>query len=289
MSIKKAAVVGTFDGVHLGHSFLLESLRSQAARRGLQPMVVTFADHPLKQIAPDRVPPGLMSVERRRSLLQAEGVEVVVLDFNSRLRSLTAAQFLEMLHNRYGVELFLLGFNNRIGSDRLGAESLAGKTIGGVEVLAADEHPQLCVSSSLVRAALSRGDVEEAAQMLGRPYSIEGKIVTGKQLGRTIGFPTANLLSDPTTAIPAVGVYAGEMLGYPAVINIGHRPTVEGRNDAPLSIEAHLIGFSGDLYGRTAELTFIRRLRGEKRFESLDALKNQIQKDIDHARDILKS
>ncbi len=289
MSIKKAAVVGTFDGVHLGHSFLLESLRSQAARRGLQPMVVTFADHPLKQIAPDRVPPGLMSVERRRSLLQAEGVEVVVLDFNSRLRSLTAAQFLEMLHNRYGVELFLLGFNNRIGSDRLGAENLAGKTIGGVEVLAADEHPQLCVSSSLVRAALSRGDVEEAAQMLGRPYSIEGKIVTGKQLGRTIGFPTANLLSDPTTAIPAVGVYAGEMLGYPAVINIGHRPTVEGRNDAPLSIEAHLIGFSGDLYGRTAELTFIRRLRGEKRFESLDALKNQIQKDIDHARDILKS
>lgn len=289
MSIKKAAVVGTFDGVHLGHSFLLESLRSQAARRGLQPMVVTFADHPLKQIAPDRVPPGLMSVERRRSLLQAEGVEVVVLDFNSRLRSLTAAQFLEMLHNRYGVELFLLGFNNRIGSDRLGAESLAGKTIGGVEVLAADEHPQLCVSSSLVRAALSRGDVEEAAQMLGRPYSIEGKIVTGKQLGRTIGFPTANLLPDPTTAIPAVGVYAGEMLGYPAVINIGHRPTVEGRNDAPLSIEAHLIGFSGDLYGRTAELTFIRRLRGEKRFESLDALKTQIQKDIDHARDILKS
>ncbi len=289
MSIKKAAVVGTFDGVHLGHCFLLESLRSQAARRGLQPMVVTFADHPLKQIAPDRVPPGLMSVERRRSLLQAEGVEVVVLDFNSRLRSLTAAQFLEMLHNRYGVELFLLGFNNRIGSDRLGAENLAGKTIGGVEVLAADEHPQLCVSSSLVRAALSRGDVEEAAQMLGRPYSIEGKIVTGKQLGRTIGFPTANLLPDPTTAIPAVGVYAGEMLGYPAVINIGHRPTVEGRNDAPLSIEAHLIGFSGDLYGRTAELTFIRRLRGEKRFESLDALKTQIQKDIDHARDILKS
>ncbi len=289
MSIKKAAVVGTFDGVHLGHCFLLESLRSQAARRGLQPMVVTFADHPLKQIAPDRVPPGLMSVERRRSLLQAEGVEVVVLDFNSRLRSLTAAQFLEMLHNRYGVELFLLGFNNRIGSDRLGAENLAGKTIGGVEVLAADEHPQLCVSSSLVRAALSRGDVEEAAQMLGRPYSIEGKIVTGKQLGRTIGFPTANLLPDPTTAIPAVGVYAGEMLGYPAVINIGHRPTVEGRNDAPLSIEAHLIGFSGDLYGRTAELTFIRRLRGEKRFESLNALKTQIQKDIDHARDILKS
>lgn len=289
MSNRKAAVVGTFDGVHLGHRFLLESLRAQAAGRNLQPLALTFADHPLSLIAPERVPARLMSAERRRSLLEAEGVEVAMLDFNSQLRSLTGAQFLEMLNRRYGVELFLLGFNNRIGSDRLGAENLAGKTVGGVKVLAADEHPELCVSSSLIRAALSRGDVETAARMLGRPYSIEGKIVSGKQLGRTIGFPTANLEPDPDVMIPATGVYAGEMLGHPAVINIGHRPTVEGRADAPLSIEAHLLGFSGDLYGRTAELTFTHRLRGEQLFESLEALKAQINKDIDHARDILKS
>lgn len=285
----KAAVVGTFDGVHPGHRFLLESLLAQAAERGLQPMVLTFTDHPLALIAPDRVPPQLMSAARRRSLLEAEGVEVVMLDFNQELRTLTAAQFLEMLNLRYGVELFLLGFNNRIGSDRLGAESLAGRKIGGVEVMAADEHPNLSVSSSAIRSALNDGDVETAARLLGRPYSIEGKIVSGKQLGRTLGFPTANLETESGLAIPAVGVYAGEMLGHQAVINIGHRPTVEGRTDAPLSIEAHLIGFSGDIYGRHAELTFSRRLRGEQRFDSLEALKLQIKQDIDHARDILQS
>lgn len=289
MSNKKAAVVGTFDGVHLGHRFLLESLRNQAAGRNLQPLALTFVDHPMTLIAPGRVPPRLMSADRRRSLLEAEGVEVAMLDFNNRLRSLTAAQFLEMLNRRYGVELFLLGFNNHIGSDQLGAESLAGKNIGGTEVLAANEHPQLRVSSSMIRCALNSGDVKSAARMLGRPYSLEGKIVFGKQLGRTIGFPTANLQTDPTMAIPAVGVYAGEMLGHSAVINIGHRPTVEGRTDAPLSIEAHLIGFSGDIYGRSVELSFARRLRGEQRFESLDALKAQIKKDIDHARDFFES
>lgn len=289
MSNKKAAVVGTFDGVHQGHRFLLESLRAQAAERGLQPLVLTFTNHPLALIDPERVPPRLTSAERQRSLLEAKGVEVAMLDFDPQLRSLPAAQFLEMLNRRYGVELFLLGFNNLIGSDRLGAESLAGRKIGGVEVMAADEHPDLSVSSSAIRHALNDGNVDEATRLLGRPYSIEGKIVAGKQLGRTLGFPTANLETWGGMAIPAVGVYAGEMLGHQAVINIGHRPTVEGRPDAPLSIEAHLIGFNGDIYGRTVDLTFIRRLRGEQRFDSLEALKLQIQKDIDHARDILQS
>lgn len=289
MKTERAAVVGTFDGVHLGHRFLIDSLRNRAAVRGLQPLVLTFSDHPLTLITPTGIPPRLTDAGCRRILLEAEGVEVAMLDFDPQLRSMTAAEFLEMINRRFGVKLFLLGYNNRIGSDRLGADSLAGKEIGGVEVVAADEHPAMRVSSSLIRNALSKGKVEDAARMLGRPYSIEGKIVAGKQLGRTIGFPTANLETEPGVAIPAVGVYAGKMLGHAAVINIGHRPTVEGRTDAPLSIEAHLLDFSGDLYGLTAELTFLRRLRGEQRFESLNALKLQIQKDIDNARDILKS
>ena len=282
----KAAVTGTFDGVHLGHRFLLDALRSRAAERGLEPMVLTFNEHPLALMAPDRVPPELTSAARRRALLEAEGVEVEMLEFNEGLRAMTAEEFLTMLNRRYGVELFLLGFNNRIGSDRAGAESLAGRRIGGVEVVAATEHPELLVSSSRIRLALAEGNVEAAASMLGRPFAVEGTGVSGRQLGRTIGFPTANVEPAPNAAIPAVGVYAGRMLGHKAVINVGRRPTVEGRTDAPLSIEAHLLDFSGDLYGRHVELEFTRRLRGEQKFASLDELKNVINKDVELTRNL---
>lgn len=282
----RAAVTGTFDGVHLGHRFLLEGLRSRAAERGLQPLALTFTDHPLALMAPDRVPAELTSGARRRALLEAEGVEVEMLEFNEELRAMTAEEFLGMLNRRYGVELFLLGFNNRIGSDRAGAEALAGRKIGGVEVVAALEHPDMVVSSSRIRGALAEGDVEAAARMLGRPYAMDGTVVGGRQLGRTIGFPTANIEPSPRAAIPAVGVYAGRMLGHKAVVNVGRRPTVEGRTDAPLSIEAHLLDFSGDLYGRTVELEFTRRLRGEKKFASLEELKSAIRKDVELTRNL---
>lgn len=282
----RAAVTGTFDGVHLGHRFLLEGLRSRAAERGLQPLALTFTDHPLALMAPDRVPAELTSGAKRRALLEAEGVEVEMLEFNEELRAMTAEEFLGMLNRRYGVELFLLGFNNRIGSDRAGAEALAGRKIGGVEVVAALEHPDMVVSSSRIRGALAEGDVEAAARMLGRPYALDGTVVSGRQLGRTIGFPTANIEPSPRAAIPAVGVYAGRMLGHKAVVNVGRRPTVEGRNDAPLSIEAHLLDFSGDLYGRTVELEFTRRLRGEKKFASLEELKSAIRKDVELTRNL---
>lgn len=279
----RAAVVGTFDGVHCGHRFLLRTLRREAQARGLQPLALTFSAHPLELIAPERKPPELTSAAERRRLIEAEGVGVEVLDFNDALRRLTAAEFLAMVRERYDVSLFLLGFNNRIGSDRLAASELAGKTVGGVEVLAAEEHPGFSVSSSLVRAALAEGDIESANAMLGRPYSIPGRVVTGRQLGRTLGFPTANIETAPGAALPATGVYVGRMLGHKAVVNVGRRPTVEGRFDAPLSIEAHLLGFSGNLYGREVSLEFLGRLRGECKFASLDELKAAIANDIKEA------
>lgn len=279
----KAAAVGTFDGVHLGHQFLLRELREAATARGLEPLAVTFAEHPLRLMAPDRVPALIIPPSRRTELLQAQGVEVQVLDFNAELQQMTAREFLQMLHDRYGVRLFLLGFNNRIGSDRCGAETLGGQTIGGVEVLAASEHPELTVSSSLIRDALAKGDVERAARLLGRPFAIDGEVVRGKQLGRTIGFPTANLLPLPGISIPATGVYLGQVSDHKAVVNIGHRPTVDSAN-SPLSIEAHILDFSGDLYNQQLSLRFLRRLRGEQKFPSLAALQTQIQNDIALAR-----
>lgn len=284
--MKRAAVVGTFDGVHIGHLYLLSTLRRICAERSLQPLVVTFNRHPLSLIAPERVPAELTHTRLRRQLLEAEGFEVEVLEFDDALRGLTAVEFLEMLHRRFGVELFLLGFNNRIGSDRLGTAALAGLTIGGVEVVAAAENPEQGVSSSAIRMALTEGDVAEANRMLGRPYAIEGVVIGGKRLGRTIGFPTANIEPAPQTALPAVGVYAGLMLGHKAVVNIGRRPTVEGRTDAPLSIEVHLLDFSGDLYGQHVKLEFLSRLRGEQKFAGLDELKKAIENDVQNARNL---
>lgn len=278
--MKRAAVTGTFDGVHRGHRFLLDRLRHEADKRGLKPLAVTFSNHPMTLLCPEKAPERLCSPDER---IDRIGMDVELLDFNEQLRRMTAAEFLAMLHDHFNVRLFLLGFNNTIGSDRLGAAELAGKTVGGVEIIAADEHPTLPVSSSAIRTALVKGDITAANRMLGRPYSLTGKVVAGKQLGRTLGFPTANIVPEPDAAIPGTGVYAGRALEHIAVINIGRRPTVD-LPDAPVSIEAHLIDFNADLYGKTLTIEFLSRLRGEKKFASLDELKAAIENDINEAR-----
>lgn len=277
----RAAVTGTFDGVHRGHRFLLDHLRREAAERGLAPLAVTFSAHPLTLIAPERAPRSLCSLTER---VHRIGLPVEVLDFDARLRQMTAAEFLAMLHARFSVTLFLLGFNNTIGSDLLGAAELAGKTIGEVEVLAASEHPTLPVSSSAIREALAEGRITEANRMLGRPYSLTGRVVRGRQLGRTIGVPTANIEPPTEMVIPAGGVYAGRIGEHIAVVNVGRRPTVDRRTDAPLSIEAHILDFEGDLYDRILTVEFLDRLREEKKFGSLEELKAAIGNDIEEAR-----
>jgi len=276
----RAAVTGTFDGVHRGHVFLLDSLRREAALRGLEPLALTFSSHPLSLIAPERTPLSLTSVEERVRLIEEQGVKAEVLTFDEPLRRMTAADFLAMLRERYGVTVFLLGFNNTIGSDLLGAGPVPVEPVGGVGIVAVRELPGFSVSSSAIREALRCGDIAAANAMLGRPYAVEGEVVGGRRLGRTLGFPTANIDVGADRALPAAGVYVGRVLGRRAVVNIGRRPTVEGRDDAPLSVEAHLLDFCGDLYGRRLRLELFARLRGERRFASLDALKAAIANDI---------
>lgn len=280
----KIAVTGTFDGVHLGHRFLLDRLVRLGREQGLEPLALTFDRHPLSVIRPDDVPPELTSPAARRRLLEDAGVRVGVLSFDETLRRLTGAEFLRMLRERFDVGAFLFGFNNRIGSDHAGAETPGLGAACGVELFAAPRCGDLVVSSSAIRAALAGGDVEAANSMLGRPYEIEGEIVGGRQLGRTIGFPTANFCVSGKRMLPAPGVYAGRVLGHPAVVNIGRRPTVEGRYDAPLSVEAHLLGFDGNLYGRVLGLEFMKRLRGEVKFGSLDELKAAIAGDVEETK-----
>lgn len=286
----RVAVVGTFDGVHCGHTYLLSELKTVAAKQGCEPLALTFNRHPLSLIAPQSVPLELSSIDERRSLIEQMGIAVEVLEFDAILKQMTAVEFLQMVRERFGVVSFLLGFNNRIGSDRIGIDS---PTLGdiamqsGVEIVAATANPDIEVSSSMIRREILSGNVEKAAELLGRPYSVEGEVVHGRQLGRTIGFPTANVNVAAQRALPDVGVYVAETsLGNRAVVNIGRRPTVEKRNDAPLSVEAHIIGFTGNLYGKHLKLEFLRRLRGEQRFPSLDALKAAIAADVAAAMNI---
>ncbi|MDE7111487.1 MAG: riboflavin biosynthesis protein RibF [Muribaculaceae bacterium] len=276
---KKAAVIGVLDGVHEGHRYLLRQLKDIAAGRGLDPVAVTFSRHPLTLVRPEAVPPQICPLPERLELIRREGVEPLLLDFTPELRLMTARKFLEGLKGR-GFDLLLMGFNNRIGLDRLSGPELAG---GPVEVLTATELPERGICSSEIRAAVSSGNMELAAKMLGRPFALEGEVVGGRRVGRTIGFPTANVSVEPGQLMPPNGVYAACAAGHRAVVNIGRRPTLDNGED--VTVEAHLLDFSGDLYGRTLRVEFLRRLRPEMKFASLDQLKSRIQQDIDSVRD----
>lgn len=286
-----AATVGTFDGFHRGHRVVVETLLAEARARGMRPLALSFDRHPLLTIAPERAPLDLTTPAERRRLITAAGVDFTEIVFTREEASLTAREFIRGLRSRLDVRLIVIGYDNTFGSDgrRLSADDYIH--IGareGVEVLVA---PVLeGISSSAIRQALSEGDVRRAAAMLGRPYSVAGIVEHGQALGRRLGFPTANLSLPPRTCLPADGVYAavartpqGE---YPAVVNVGRRPTVAA--DAPRRVEAHLIGFSGDLYGGEMKLSFVERLRGERKFDSLETLTRAVHEDIRAAGEVLK-
>lgn len=288
--MKKAVTIGTFDGVHRGHRLVLETLKKEAAKRGLQPTAMTFDRHPLDLIAPERAPGHLMSVNRKAEELRREGVEPIILSFNEKLRNMRVYEWLDYIHRKYEVELLVAGYDNTFGSDGLEMSISDYKTIGetvGIEVVCAQEEPG--VSSSAVRKAVKAGDIAKACDLLGHRPEIEGKVTSGFHVGREIGFPTANLQVDASTAIPAAGVYAAEAYieneepGVPAMVNIGVRPTFAGtsRGSEASSVEAHLIGRDEDLYGKNIRLEFIDRLRDEIKFGSVDELKSQLAKDRD--------
>ena len=290
----RIAVVGMFDGLHAGHRFLLEQLQSEGVDRGLHPLAVTFANHPLEIIAPGRAPLLLSTPDEKSSLFAETGVEAEIIPFDDSLRLTSASDFLHMLARRYNVQAMMLGFNNRFGHDaprdfdtyRRLALSHGIELLQAPELTIGDGH----ISSSAIRVLLAcEGDAGTAATMLTRPYSLAGIVAGGRQIGRTIGFPTANIsLGDARKLIPKTGVYAAVAtcrngMAYPSVVNIGHRPTVEKSAAAPLSVEAHLIGFDGDLYGQQLGLGFIARIRPEQRFPDLEALRCQIEDDVNTA------
>ena len=270
----RIATIGFFDGVHKGHRYLFKQLNEEAAARGLKPLIVTFEEHPRTVLQSDYIPKLLSTKEERKALLSAYG-EVVMLRF-STIRDLTAEQFMIRLKEEYGVEVLLMGYDHRFGSDglrnpedycRVGAKQ-------GIEVLRMEEYQDGTqhVSSTEIRTALEKGDVERAKELLGRPYALFGKVVHGKGLGRTIGFPTANIEpEEPNKIIPMAGVYAVEVTG---ICNV----------DAKGTIEVHILDYKGDLYDQPLEIQFERFIREERQFHSLDELQQQIKADVDSSQ-----
>lgn len=286
-----AVTVGTFDGLHLGHVHLADTLRRLAAERGFEAVMLTFARHPLATLRPGAEPPLLIG--RSPSALSLPGIRTEIIDFTPEIASLTAGQFMEMLVERFGARVLLTGFNNRLGSDgpadfsryqRLGAG--LGLAVEGATPFAL---PGGAVpSSSAIRRALLAAEPEKAAAMLGRAYTLSGVAVEGRHNGRKIGFPTINLLPDAGRLVPAPGVYAGRIdiadrEGLPAVINVGHNPTVAGEG-APISVEGHALGARLPFeYGAAVRFHFINYLRAERRFAGLDELRRAIAADTARA------
>ena len=278
----KIATIGYFDGVHLGHRYLFEQLRELGKARGLLPAIYTFQEHP-KAIVSGVCPPLLTTPEERFRLLAREG-ELHVLSF-AAIRSLTAAAFMRRLREE-GVSALLMGYDHHFGSDRL-TDFRDYARIGretGIEVLPAKELAEdgmEHVSSSAIRRALLAGDIETANRMLGYCYSICGEVVRGNAIGRTIGFPTANIDYATEKLLPPAGVYAGRCRvgekDYPTLVNIGTNPTVGNQHT---TVEGYLAGFAGDVYGQRLCLRLEHFVRGEQKFGSLEALREQIAKDL---------
>ena len=291
------ATIGFFDGVHLGHQFLLRQVEAEAAERCLRSMAVTFEEHPRAALDSQYQPRLLGTTDDKLTWLAATGINAcALLRFDRAMAQLSAANFMrEYLQQQLGVRCLVIGYDHHFGHNRQeGFEDYVryGRALG-MDVVAALplETCDFTVSSSAIRRFLDAGHVERAAEGLGRPFSLRGTVTAGRRVGRRIGFPTANLRpADPHLLVPRIGVYAvwAEITEgrFPAMLNIGRRPTLNNGSD--ISIEAHLIGFNGNLYNQPLTLHFVRRLRDEMTFPSLESLTQQLEQDAHEALLALK-
>ena len=289
----RIVTTGTFDGLHRGHRLLLDNLRKEGKRRGWQPVVVTFDRHPLAMINPARAPHILMLPGDRDARLRDLGFDVSEVHFDERMRRLTAEAWMRRLRDEYGAKGVMLGYDNTFGSDGTDLSIRDYEELGrgmGVEVLGCGVEPG--VSSSDIRHALAAGDIAGANAMLGYDWTLRGNVVHGREMGRDIGFRTANLSVDPRLQLPGRGVYATMVTmpdgtDLPAVTNIGMRPTFG--EQGPVSVETHIPGFAGDLYGAMLAIRPVAKIRDEERFKTIGDLRLGIERDVARSLEILNS
>lgn len=294
VSVAKSAVsIGIFDGVHRGHQALLAGLRKEAKKIGAPATVLTFDRHPLDILASEHAPFLISTLGQKLSMLQEAGADIIVVaKFDETMAGLSPEEFVDnILINKLKAAAVVVGTNFRFGSNRSAdVNSLRelGKDRGfefvGVEPIIEDSAP---ISSTRIRGAIMHGHVDEAAKLLGYPFTLLGQVVHGQGLGRQLGFPTANLEVSPRQILPWDGVYAVEVSvkgkRFIGVCNIGLRPTLKLDTR---TIEIFIDGFEGDIYGEQIAAAFLTRLRDEVRFENLEGLVAQIEKDVSTARDM---
>ncbi len=285
------ATIGNFDGVHLGHQAVIGQLADEAARLHLPAVLITFEPQPQEYFAPEQAPARLTRFREKLENLRRFALDrILCLPFNARLAAMSAGDFIQrVLIDGLGVRYLVVGDDFRFGRGRQGDFALlheAGRAHGfevvNMHTFALDGER---VSSTRIRTALERGDLQGAQRLLGRPYRMSGRVAHGDKRGRTIGFPTANIHLHRRVS-PVQGVYAVEMFGVAGeplrgVANVGNRPTVDGTRTL---LEIHLLDYSGDLYGRHVQVSFVHKLRAEMRFASFDALRAQIAEDVAQAR-----
>lgn len=286
--------IGNFDGVHRGHKLIFHQVVHRAQQAKGTSIVVTFRPHPQRVLKPEASPHLLTDFSAKLALIEQEGLDAaLVIPFTLTFARTPPATFIsEILHDRIDAKELFVGHDFAFGKDRAGTIALletVGKKLGiSVTVVGPVEWEGETVSSSIIRRALVEGDPGRAADLLGRPFSLSGKVVGGYKEGRILGFPTANLQIAPEVLLPAQGVYAvrvrWEDKWYGGVANIGTSPTFPGR---PLRLEVHIFDFIEDLYEEDLEVAFIARLREERRFPSVEELAEQIREDVKYARSLL--
>jgi len=287
--------IGVFDGVHLGHKYLISQLKERARQQNLLSGVVTFRQHPLEVLSPQTELPYLTNLEEKVNLLKKEGVEAVItLSFTPELAQLSASQFVSLLKKYLRMRGLVIGPDFALGRDREGnADTLRklGQEMGfSVTVIPPVKINGEIVSSTAIRNALANGDMKRVVSLIGRPFSLQGRVTTGAGRGLKLGFPTANLEIDPKQTLPPEGIYATwayiDGKAYQSVTNIGRRPTFGGNGR---TVETYILDYHGNLYGRELKIELVERLRGEKRFDTVEELKKQITEDVKRGKAVLDS
>ena len=295
-----AVTLGFFDGVHLGHQLLIGEARRLAAEQGARSAVVTFDNHPAAVVRPESAPMLLTTLDHRLELLAATGVDhVLVLEFDEARSKESAEDFVEgVLVDCLRALAVVVGADFHFGHQRRGDVALLremgverGFEVEGLQLVGSGSEGARPVSSTAIRAALAAGDLAAANRMLGRAHEVRGSVRTGDRRGRELGFPTANVAVPERMALPADGIYAGwyerpDGSTHPAAISLGRRPTFYADQAVSL-LEAHLLDFSGDLYGEEARVRFVARLRGEERYDTVEALVEQMAEDCRAASEAL--
>ena len=286
------ATIGNFDGVHLGHQAVLAALESRARAAGLPSLVIVFEPQPLEFFRPEQAPARLTRLREKLEAIAACGIDrVLLIRFDARFAAIEPQAFVrEVLIDGLGIRHLYVGDDFRFGRQRQGDFAMLARMGAehgfGVESLATVADDGERISSTRIREALEQGDLDHAARCLGRRYRIAGRVAHGNKRGRTIGFPTMNVgllrRSTPLRGVYAVQVHCLETRPLFGVANLGNRPTLAG--DDRFLLEVHLLDWAGDAYGRHVEVDFVARIRDERRFESFDALREQIQRDVREAR-----